>query len=58
MDPSPILSISQTISIGTMPNFNGGKKDTGWERLRVNRPLNSDSSPERDHVVEFLLFSW
>ena len=39
MDPSPLLSIFHTITIGTMPNFNGCNKGHGLKTLRVNRHL-------------------
>ena len=37
---SPILSIIHAVTIGTMPNFNGGNNGHGLQKmLNVNRPL-------------------
>ena len=36
MDPSPILSIIHTVTIGTNLNFNGGNNGHGLKKLHVD----------------------
>ena len=46
MGPSPILSVSNTVTIGTMLNFDGGNNGHGYKTLYVNRRLGFSG----DHV--------
>ena len=40
MAPSTILSIIHTVTIGAMPNFNGGNNGHGLKRVTFEQTLN------------------
>ena len=44
MGSSLILSIIYTVTIGAIPNSNGGNNGHGLKRYFVNRPLNTSNS--------------
>ena len=44
MGPSPILSITHTVTIGTMPNFSGGNKAHGLKNVMCKQTFNQSIS--------------